>query len=123
MKRVNRQQAGEAEAFVALLLEKRGCRIVGRNYRIRGSEIDILACKGDTLFVVEVKYRQRPTKWAFQIESMLNYPKQLALRRGSEMFMRRFNEPIKTIRFDLAVVSCGRKKTFGIQYFPNVFEV
>lgn len=38
-------------------LKKRGYKILERNYRIRGGEIDIVARDGETLVFVEVKTR------------------------------------------------------------------
>ncbi|HEX5166800.1 MAG TPA: YraN family protein [Thermomicrobiales bacterium] len=50
--------AGNAgEAFVAGRLVRAGYRIVDRNWRIRGGEIDIIALDGETLVFVEVKVR------------------------------------------------------------------
>ena len=44
---------GEDEA--ALFLEKKGMRIITRNFRHRSGEIDIIAADGDTLVFIEVK--------------------------------------------------------------------
>lgn len=48
-------RAGE-DAAVALL-EAHGYRIVGRNVRLPGGEIDVIARDGDTVVFVEVKAR------------------------------------------------------------------
>ncbi len=45
------------EDFAALTLELKGYKIIGRNIRIGGGEIDILATKDDSLYVFEVKLR------------------------------------------------------------------
>ena len=51
-------EAGNAgESFVAGRLERAGYRIVARNWRIRGGEIDIVALDGEILVFVEVKVR------------------------------------------------------------------
>jgi len=47
-----------AEALAARFLEARGVRIVERNYRCRGGEIDIIANDGATLVFVEVRLRR-----------------------------------------------------------------
>lgn len=47
----------EAEAAAARLLEKAGLRIVDRNFRVRGGEIDLIARDGSTLVFVEVRAR------------------------------------------------------------------
>ena len=55
MNRAERGRAGEDAA--AALLEAHGYRIVGRNVRLPGGEIDIIARDGDTVVFVEVKAR------------------------------------------------------------------
>jgi putative endonuclease len=47
-----------AEALAARFLAERGLTIVGRNYRCRGGEIDIIARDGETLVFVEVRMRR-----------------------------------------------------------------
>ncbi len=55
MNRAARGRAGEDAA--AALLEAHGYRIVGRNVRLPGGEIDIIARDGDVVVFVEVKAR------------------------------------------------------------------
>ena len=59
MNRAERGRAGEDAA--AALLEAHGYRIVGRNVRLPGGEIDIIARDGDTVVFVEVKARANAT--------------------------------------------------------------
>jgi putative endonuclease len=55
---VNRAQRGRAgEDAAAALLKAHGYRIVGRNVRLPGGEVDIIARDGDTVVFVEVKAR------------------------------------------------------------------
>jgi putative endonuclease len=55
---VNQTQRGRAgEDAAAALLEAAGYRIVARNVRLPGGEIDIIARDGDTVVFVEVKAR------------------------------------------------------------------
>jgi putative endonuclease len=55
---VNRAARGRAgEDAAAALLEAHGYRIVGRNVRLPGGEIDIIARDGDVVVFVEVKAR------------------------------------------------------------------
>ena len=51
-----RQRLGaDGEALAGAELERRGYRIIERNYRIRSGEIDIVADDGGTVVFVEVK--------------------------------------------------------------------
>ncbi len=53
-----RAEVGAAgEAYVAGRLERSGWRIVERNWRTRGGELDIVAFDGETLVFVEVRVR------------------------------------------------------------------
>ncbi len=47
----------QGEELACDYLKKQGYRIVKRNYRIQGAEIDIVAKEGDTLAFIEVKTR------------------------------------------------------------------
>lgn len=49
----------EAEARAAGHLERRGLRVVERNFRIRGGEIDLICRDGKVLVFVEVRQRSR----------------------------------------------------------------
>ena len=52
------QAAGDrGEARAARFLERNGLRIVGRNYRTRMGEIDLIAMEGAVLVFVEVRMR------------------------------------------------------------------
>lgn len=55
MDRISTGRLGEAEA--ARFLEKKGYRILERNFRCRYGEIDIVARDGKTVVFVEVKAR------------------------------------------------------------------
>ena len=59
MNRAQRGRAGEDAA--AALLEAHGYRIVGRNVRLPGGELDIIARDGETVVFVEVKARAGAT--------------------------------------------------------------
>lgn len=51
--------AGEqAEALAADWLCRRGLRILERNFRVRGGEIDLVCAEGGTLVFVEVRLRR-----------------------------------------------------------------
>lgn len=56
-----------AEQAAALYLQRQGYRVVDRNWRTRWCEIDLVAVKGDTVTLVEVKYRRR-RQWGSGVE-------------------------------------------------------
>ena len=53
----NKQRGDSGEEIASEYLKKRGYKILERNYRIRGGEVDIVAKDGDTLVFIEVKTR------------------------------------------------------------------
>lgn len=55
------QVGNYGEEIACKYLQKQGYRILERNYRIRGGEIDIVAKDKDTLVFVEVK-----TRWSHE---------------------------------------------------------
>ena len=48
----------EAETRAAAYLEARGLRLLERNFRVRGGEIDLICRDGKTLVFVEVRLRR-----------------------------------------------------------------
>ncbi len=57
--RTDKQLVGDqAESLAITLLERAGLRVLERNYRVRGGEIDCIALDGETLVFVEVRYRK-----------------------------------------------------------------
>jgi uncharacterized protein (TIGR00252 family) len=53
------EQGIEAERAVAELLENEGYEIIGRNWKTRVCEIDVIAKKDRIIYFVEVKYRRQ----------------------------------------------------------------
>lgn len=49
----------EGEALAARFLEGRGLKVVERNFRVRGGEIDLICRDGKALVFVEVRLRSR----------------------------------------------------------------
>ena len=47
----------QAEVMVSEFLQRRGCQILAQNWRTRYCEIDIVAKRAGTVYVMEVKYR------------------------------------------------------------------
>lgn len=66
-------------------LEKRGFRIIARNYRSSRNEIDLVAEKGRVILFVEVKTRSAGN---FHPLRALGFPQQKRIREASLVFLR-----------------------------------
>jgi len=76
-----------AESLAACFLAAQGLAIVGRNYRCRGGEIDIIARDGRTLVFVEVRLR-RNRAFGGAAES-ITATKRRRLRLAAEHYLAR----------------------------------
>jgi putative endonuclease len=105
------------ELAVRFLIRKR-YRILARNWRDRGGEIDIVARDGGTLVFVEVKTRTSDT-FALPVESV-GYEKQRKLRRLAERYTMRSGMSECEARFDVvSVIMRGAKPE--IEHLTNAF--
>jgi len=116
------------EVYVALLLEAQRWNILGRNERYIGYELDLVARKGSTLAIVEVKFRKVGFQFLNELTCILPRRKQRSLIRGSRYVITKAGPGIKTIRFDLALVVANpeKQKRPALQpdvfYFPSIFS-
>ncbi len=85
-------------------MARQGWRILARNYRYIGCELDVVASKGRTTIIVEVKRRRYPPRTLAEGDMLLPWRKRLALKRGADAFLARTRHRAETIRFDLAIV-------------------
>ena len=91
-----------AERLCVLILWLQGYRIVARRARTPLGEIDIVARKGKTLAIIEVKYRP-----LLSHEPVVSLHQRHRLERAANYFAKNAQEPLN-IRFDLMVVIQGR---------------
>jgi putative endonuclease len=102
-----------AESLAAIAMRLRGFRVVGRNVRVGGREVDLLARRGGLLVVCEVKAR-RGSRFGSPAEAVGPH-KQRRLREAAEMLMA--NDPsVERVRFDVIAVS-----GLGIRHLPEAF--
>lgn len=99
-------------------LRRLGYRIVERNYRAAGAEIDLVAMDGETLVFVEVK--RRGGTGAGAPEEAVNQAKQEKIRRAAEVFVARYHEARRDARFDvIAIVENEGRST--LRHFKDAF--
>ena len=88
-------------------LQRRGLRVVARNYRARSGagEIDLVAWDGDRLAFVEVKARRTDEFGA--PDRAVDREKQLRLVRAAREYARRARIEWNQVRFDVVSVVFG----------------
>jgi putative endonuclease len=97
----------EAEEAAARELARRGFRIVARNFRAAGAEIDIIAVEAGTIVFVEVKARS--TRRFASALAAVDRRKRAKLRSAAEEFLQ-FHAPSAKTRFDVVSFDRGRMR-------------
>lgn len=121
-RRFRRQLAEAAESLVAGLLVRQGWRLLGRNVRGTGFELDLIAKKSGTLIIVEVKARRQAMVSAFMAAGLLPRRKKQALARGAAFAAAAWPDNVETVRVDLAVVQMPRGGQVQIEYHAGVLQ-
>ena len=108
-----RGKAGEDA--VCGYLEEQGCKILARNYRKKGGEIDIIAQDGDTAVFVEVKTR----KYGAMENGAcaMTKAKMSRIIAASEEYMYEHSELDLYCRFDTAYVTVTSEK------YPQILDI
>ena len=93
----------EGESRASVYLEEKGFQIIGKNWRTKGGEIDIIAVKNDILAFVEVK--TLPNGTLDMIQRELNYQKRERIIKTSKRFLLKHREYNNSyVRFDVIVI-------------------
>jgi len=114
---VNSTQVGKfGEDLAQNFLKKLGYKIIERNFRIRGGEIDIIALDKKTLVYVEVKTR---TTRAFGLpEESVGYHKLKFLERASKFYRANRQNLPQLERIDVVSVDLSQIEPI-IKIFKN----
>jgi putative endonuclease len=99
-------------------LRRNGYRIVARNFRAAGAEIDLVAMDGETIVFVEVKTRS--SRAAGAPEEAVDERKQKRMRRAAEVFAARYRAGEFEMRFDIIAVDASGKR-LEIELLRNAF--
>jgi putative endonuclease len=116
----NRVLGDRGERTAAAFLRRAGMRVIVRNYRTPGGEIDIVARDGETLVFVEVKTRRAGTP-----AEAVDLEKQRRMTRAALYFLKRHGllEAGVSSRFDVvAIVWPEGSRTPSVEHLPNAFE-
>ena len=83
-------------------LKRRGYRILDRNFRAAGAEVDLIAAEGGNLVFIEVKTRR--TMIDGPPQEAVDDRKQRRIRRAAEVYMMRERAHDLPIRFDVVAI-------------------
>ncbi len=105
MARSARQQLGDLwEERALTYLGRQGLRLVQRNFRCQGGEIDLIMQQGNTLVFVEV--RQRSADGHGGAAASITPAKQRRLVLAAQVYLQRFRLP-PPCRFDVIAIDDG----------------
>ncbi len=98
----HRGRSGETLA-IEYLVEAHGYRLLQRNYRCPGGEIDLIAYDGPVLAFIEVKTRSR--RWQGAAWEAIDGRKRERIRRAARHFLACHSEHARaSVRFDVVCV-------------------
>ena len=108
------------ENVAALYMEKKGYKILKRNFCVRGGEIDIIAQRGNILVFCEVKTRQGKTLYTAQ--EAVTYSKQQKIKSSALIYLQE-NPKMQNyiVRFDVAEVY-NPENNPTVNIIENAFE-
>ena len=109
--------AGEARA--AAHLEAHGWRIVARNVRAGGVELDLVARRRDVLAIVEVKTRRN--HFAGAPEEAVDAKKRARLVRGAAAWLRDNPQRRASVRFDVIVCE-WEAEAWRVRHLEGAFD-
>lgn len=96
-----------------------GYRILHRNYRVRGGELDIVAERDGVLVFCEVKTR---TTAIFGLpEESVTVDKRRRIRRLATEYLFRENRRSTAMRFDVISVSADGGRVGDVRHIENAF--
>lgn len=92
----------QGEEIAARYLQKKGYRLLDRNYYTRFGELDVICEKNQELVFVEVKARTS-IKYGFPEESITAKKKE-HLRKAALIYIDSLNRPFRGMRFDVITI-------------------
>lgn len=89
-----------AEMFARLWLQCKGYRILVQRFKTPSGEIDLIAKRGGTIAIVEVKFRRNIEDGLYAVTPT----QQERIARAASIYLAKRKEPFNTIRFDVIVI-------------------
>lgn len=109
----------QGEDIAVAYMQRRGWKILARNFRSGRGEIDCIARDGRVLVFAEVKTR-RHTRYGAPREAVTPY-KQQVLRRTAQAYLLEQDCTDTICRFDVVEVMMGKDGVPRVTYWENAF--
>lgn len=103
----SKQTGNRGEDIASIYLEQRGYKIVGRNWRTRWCEIDIVANKNNDIYFIEVKYRSNDI-YGDPLE-YITTKKEQQMRFAAEVWAHNNNKNDASLRLAAIGIVAGRE--------------
>ena len=116
----NHQLGREGERAAAAYLERTGHRILARNARVEGVELDLVVERGGVVVFVEVKTRRGRAFGA--PEEAVDARKQARILRGAAAWLRQQRRRPRRVRFDVVTCEPAPDGSFAIRQIEAAFD-
>ena len=114
------QLGNSSESHAASFLERRGYRIIARNFRVGHKEIDIVARQRNTIAFVEVKARS-DIGCGHPLEA-ITWKKRREIAQVAHAWIDRHGQPALIYRFD-AIAVIWRGHVYTIEHIENAWAL
>lgn len=109
-----------AEALARSYLEDKGFKVVDKNRRLGGGELDLVAWDRDTLVFVEVKARSGS---GFGTpEEAVDANKRRRLAGAARAYLAKLEPPQPVCRFDVVALDLGHDRPV-VRHLPDAFRL
>ena len=119
----NRKEAGDAAELAALNhLQQRGLKLVLRNYRCRGGEIDLVMMERDTLVLVEVRLRS-DARYGGAAASVIRRKQRRLETAARHLLMTRRDLTKYRARFDVVALEPQSDGLLELEWIRDAFRL
>ena len=115
-----RALGARGEALAARHLEAHGYRILARNPRAGGVELDLVARRGPTVVFVEVKTRRSDRFGAPELA--VDAAKRARLVRGAQAWLAEQRVRARRIRFDVIAIAWPAQGSVSLEHLEAAFD-
>jgi len=109
------------EELAAAFLERNGLKIVERNFRCKGGEVDIIARDGKTIVFIEVKSRRTLTYGVPQLAVTPFKQRQISKAALTWLSKNRLHDT--PARFDVIAILLENSYSHQIEHIRNAFDL